>query len=225
MRSRRDDRWLRRCSRCGAAAPARPRRSTAAATRTRRCPVRDGTADRRRRSRAPSAAGRGAGWSPTSEARWRRDGARAPRREAASRPTAAQPERRRRRRRPRTADAAAQPARRTAGASRRGRADFSRRRRRRARPRPADVTPRQPTVAGSARRGRSLQAPVLGPQRLLRLDVLPGRPGCSPPGTPARTAARRSGRRIRCSARVDRVDLRRPSRSPGSGTRARRHRS
>ncbi len=52
-------------------------------------------------------------------------------------------------------------------------------------------------LAQPARLG--LQAPVLRPQRLAAIRRAPGRPGCKPPGRPARTAARRSGRRTRCS--------------------------
>ena len=76
--------------------------------------------------------------------------------------------------------------------------------RRRSRP----VAARRRALRPRLGRGLGLQAPVLGPQRLARLDVLPGRPGCRPPGRPARTAARRSGRRTRCTARIDHVDLR-----------------
>jgi len=53
----------------------------------------------------------------------------------------------------------------------------------------------------------------------------PGRAGCSSPGRPEHTAARRNDRRTRCNARGRSGRSRAPSRLPGSGTRARTHRS
>ena len=103
----------------------------------------------------------------------------------------------------------------------------------RRRRRVADVPPRQVALRSgvaqawpAAAAGLGLQSPVLGPERLASTRRAAGSTGMQATGqTCTHCGSSKWPTHSVQLRRIDDVDLRRPSRSPGSGTRARRRRS